>query len=331
MTTAPDRVLPAIVEAIHAHQRFVVSSHSRPDGDAIGSAMALAYALRALGKHVRVVNRDPAPPSLAGFPGVDTIEVADAVAGDYDVAVVMECGDLARTGVSGLDRGLVINIDHHPGNSGYGALNWFDASAAACAELVFELVTALDVPLSLEIATHIYVAILTDTGGFHYSGISPRTFAIGKAALEAGVDAVAVARAVFDNNSLSRLRLLGAVLNGMELAGSGRIAVLRLDDGILAASGATLDDADGLINVPLTVGAIAASIFLKHVAGDEYRVSLRSKGAVDVAAVARAFGGGGHMNAAGCTIHGAAHTVAATLVARIDDAIDRVPQRPAAD
>lgn len=323
MTTANSAALAGIVQAIQANRRFVVSSHARPDGDAIGSELAMAYALRALGKDVRVVNRDPAPPSVAGFSGVDGIELADTVVGPFDVAIVMECGDLARTGVAGLDRGLVINIDHHPGNGEYGALNWFDPSASACAELVFDLVKALGVPLSVEIATHIYVAILTDTGGFHYSGISPRTFAICKETLEAGVNPVAVARAVFDNNSLSRLRLLGSVLNAMELRSGDRIAVLRLDDAALALAGATADDADGLVNLPLTVGTIVVSAFLKHVAGDEYRVSLRSKGTVDVGSVAKAFGGGGHANAAGCTLHGTADGVATTILARIEDALER--------
>ena len=140
----------------------------------------MAYALRALGKQVTVVNADPAPPPLMQFPGV---------AGHSDrrprrrepsstPPIIMECGDLARTGVAGLERFFVINIDHHPGNTGYGQLNWFDASAAACGEMVFDLVRALGVPLSLEIATHVYLAILTDTGSFHYSSISPRTFDI---------------------------------------------------------------------------------------------------------------------------------------------------------
>jgi phosphoesterase RecJ-like protein len=322
-TTTADAARAAVVDALRAHQRFVVASHARPDGDAIGSSLAMAYALRALGKDVRVLSRDPAPPALAGFPGVDAIEITAEAGGGFDAAVIMECGELARTGIAGLDRGLVINIDHHPGNSGYGAVNWFDASAAACAELVFDLVEALGVPLSREIATHVYVAILTDTGGFHYSGISPRTFTICRKALEAGVEPIAVARAVFDNNSLARLRLLGSVLHAMTLAGGGRIAVLRVDAGILAACGATLEDADGIINMPLTVGTIVASVFLKHVAGDEYRVSLRSKGRVDVAAIARAHGGGGHTNAAGCTIHGAEGDVTADLVARVEDAIER--------
>src|SRR5204863_5930948 len=143
---------------------------------------------------VRVVNSDRAPGPLLAFPGMADIEIANEVGSASDAAIIMECGDLARTGVSGLERQFVINIDHHPGNTGYGQINWFDPSAAACGEMVFDLVQALGVPLSVEIATHIYLAILTDTGSLHYSSISPRTFESSKRCLEAGVDAVRVAR-----------------------------------------------------------------------------------------------------------------------------------------
>ena len=130
MITSPE--LQHIVEAIRTRQRFVISSHSRPDGDSIGSQLAAAYALRALGKQVMVINADPAPPPLLQFPGVPDIMIGDRADGDFDAAIIMECGDLARTGVAGLERFFVINIDHHPGNAAYGQLNWFDASAAAC-------------------------------------------------------------------------------------------------------------------------------------------------------------------------------------------------------
>src|SRR5262245_47489 len=144
--TAPE--LQQIVKEIHARQRFVISSHSRPDGDSIGSQLAMAYALRHLGKQVRIVNKDAAPGPLMAFPGVRDIEIVDEVSGEFDAAIIMECGDLARTGVLGLDRYFVINIDHHPGNSSYGQINWFDASAAACGEMVYTLIKALGVPLS---------------------------------------------------------------------------------------------------------------------------------------------------------------------------------------
>ena len=293
-----------IADAIRARQSFVLSSHARPDGDAIGSQLAMAHALRALGKDVRVVNRDPAPPPLMAFAGVPDIEIAEKVDGNFDAAIIMECGDLARTGVEGLDRGFVINIDHHPGNTGYGQINWFDPAAAACGEMVFDLVVGLGVPLTTEIATHVYVAILTDTGSFHFSSISPRTFDICRGLLEAGVDPVGVARSVYDSGTMARLKLSGALLSGMRIDPTGRIALLYLDHEIARAAGGTYEDTDGLINEPLTVKEVQAVVFFKHVQGDEYRVSMRSKGAIDVNAVANAFGGGGHKNAAGCTAVG---------------------------
>jgi phosphoesterase RecJ-like protein len=293
-----------IADAIRARQSFVLSSHARPDGDAIGSQLAMAYALRALGKDVRVVNRDPAPPPLMAFAGVPDIEIAAKVDGDFDAAIIMECGELARTGVEGLDRGFVINIDHHPGNTGYGEINWVDPAAAACGEMVFDLVVGLGVPLTAEIATHVYVAILTDTGSFHFSSISPRTFDICRGLLEAGVDPVAVARSVYDSGTMSRLKLSGALLSGMQIDATGRIALLYLDHEIARAAGGAYEDTDGLINEPLTVKEVQAVVFFKHVQGDEYRVSMRSKGAIDVNAVAKEFGGGGHKNAAGCTAVG---------------------------
>ena len=295
----------------------MLSSHARPDGDAIGSQLAMAYALRALGKDVRLVNSDPAPPPLMAFPGVSEIAIAPDAGGDFDAAIIMECGDLARTGVTGLDRGFVINIDHHPGNTSYGQINWFDPTAAACGEMVFDLVRALGVPLTADIATHVYLAILTDTGSFHFSSISPRTFEICRQALEAGVDPVWVSRTVFDSGTMAGLKLHAAVLNAMEIDATGRIAVLYLDQEMTRAAGGSYDDTDGLINEPLTVKEIQAVIFFKHVEGDEYRVSMRSKGAVDIGAVAKTFGGGGHKNAAGCTAAGSIDALKKLFVEKV--------------
>jgi bifunctional oligoribonuclease and PAP phosphatase NrnA len=165
--TTTESTIASIAGEIRRRQRFVVTSHARPDGDAIGSSLAMAYALKHLGKEVRVVSKDAPPPPMMAFPGVPQIEVTDHVDDPGEVAIIMECGDLARTGVGGLDKAFVINIDHHPGNVMFGDANWFDLSAAACGEMVFDLVRELGVPLTLEIATHVYVAILTDTGSFH--------------------------------------------------------------------------------------------------------------------------------------------------------------------
>jgi phosphoesterase RecJ-like protein len=320
MTNNPQ--IQQIVDAIRARQRFVLSSHARPDGDSIGSQLAMAYALKAVGKDVAVVNADAAPPPLMQFPGVPDIIVAPRVEGDFDAAIIMECGDLTRTGVDGLDRFFVINIDHHPGNTAYGQINWFDPKAAACGEMVFDLVRALGVPLSRDLATHIYLAILTDTGSFHYSSISPRTFEMCREALEAGVDPVLVARHVYDSNNMGRLKLFGAVLSAMQIDSTGRIAIVYLDHEMAREAGGTYEDTEGLINLPLTVKEIQAVVFFKQIEGDEYRVSMRSKGDIDIGAVAKQFGGGGHKNAAGCTVTGAIDALQKLFVEKIEQAID---------
>jgi phosphoesterase RecJ-like protein len=296
--------LNQVVERLTAGRRFVISSHQRPDGDAIGSAMAAAFALRALGKHVEVVFDAIPPHFLQPFPGVEGIRVATCVDEPYDAAVIMECGALDRTGVSGLDRSPVINIDHHLGNTRYGAVNWVDESAAACGELVFTLIEALGAPFPAEAATHVYLAILTDTGSFHFSHMTPRTFDIARRCVEAGADPQWIARTHYDSSTLARVKIFGAVLNGMLLDASGRVAVLTITRALAAAAGGTYDDTEGIINFPLTVKDIQAVAFFKEMPDGTWRVSMRSKGEVDVRAIAGRFGGGGHVNASGCSASG---------------------------
>ena len=293
--------LESIVSAIAQRQRFVIVSHARPDGDSLGSELAMALALRDLGKDVRVINHDPAPQYLASFPAVADVEVLDAVDGAFDAAIVLECGSLGRTEVSGLDRYFVINIDHHVGNTMYGNLNWFDASAAACGEMVFDVLQGLGATLTPAIATHLYVAILTDTGSFRHSSITSRTFGTCAALAEAGVTPAEVADRVYQNSSVGKLRLTGTLLDAMDLQGGGHVAVLNVDDQILDTTGCAPDDLEGLINIPLAAQSIKAVVMFKAVDG-QLRVSLRSKGAVDVRAVATRRGGGGHQNAAGFSI-----------------------------
>jgi len=306
-----------ICEALLRYRRIVVTSHMRPDGDAVGSSLALAWALRELGTDARVVHRDRPPVQFADFPGIADVEVGDAVPAGTDAVVVLECGDLARTGLTGFDALPVINIDHHPGNTGYGDVHWFDRTYAACGEMVFEIIAELGVPLTADMATHLFMAVVTDTGSFRYPGVSPRTFTICARLLEAGADPVSTARRLFDSHTLGRLRLQGAVLRTLEVDASGRLAMLTLTDATLAASGGAPDETDGLINLPLGVRAIQAAVFFKEAEDGHWRVSLRSKGDIDVGRVARGFGGGGHKNASGCTLHGPLEDVRASILAQM--------------
>ena len=332
--TAPtDTVLRRIRDELLNRQRFVLTSHARPDGDSIGSQLALAFTLDALGKDVRILNADAAPEHYLDFPGMERIEIVTAAPPDLqvDAVIVMECSDLSRTGVAGLDRHFIINVDHHAGNRMYGALNWFDESAAACGEMVFDIIRALDVPLTPEIATHIYLAILTDTGSFHHSNITPRTFDICRQTVEAGVNPAAMARRVFDSNSFGKLKLIGALLDSMELIDRGRLAVLYLNDQMLESCGCTHNDTEGVINLPLTAREIQAVVFFKVSSAGDVRVSMRSKYDVDVRLVANAFGGGGHKNAAGFTVQGTLEHVKPAIIERLTQAIgEGIQTRPEA-
>jgi phosphoesterase RecJ-like protein len=311
-----------ICDEILRHQRFLLTSHARPDGDSIGSQLAMAFALDALGKSVRIVNADPSPDHYQDVPGMERIEIASQVSTDVDAVIVMECSDLSRAGVSGLEGQFLINIDHHAGNRMYGAVNWHDESAAACGEMVFDVIRELGVPLSLEIATHIYLAILTDTGSFHHSNITPRTFDICRQTVEAGVNPAAMARRVFDSNSFGKLKLIGALLDSMQLADEGRLAILYMDDVMLASCGCTHNDTEGLINLPLTAREIQAVVFFKVGPTGEVRVSMRSKYDVDVRQVAGQFGGGGHKNAAGFTATESLDQVRPRIIELLVDAIE---------
>jgi phosphoesterase RecJ-like protein len=316
-----DAVLGEITDEILRRRRFLLTSHARPDGDSIGSQLAMAFALDALGKEVRIVNADAAPDHYQDFPGMERIEIARRVTADVDAVIVMECSDLGRSGVEGLEDSFIINIDHHAGNRLYGALNWHDETAAACGEMVFDLIRALGVPLNLEIATHIYLAILTDTGSFHHSHITPRTFDICRQTVEAGVEPATMARRVFDSNSFGKLKLIGSLLDSMELLDEGRVAVLYMNEGMLEACGCTNNDTEGLINLPLTAREIQAVVFFKSGPGGEVRVSMRSKYDVDVRRVANDYGGGGHKNAAGFTVKGPLESVRAAILDRLVAAV----------
>ncbi len=309
-----------IRDELRERRRVLLTSHARPDGDSIGSQMALAYALRLIGTNVRVVNCDAAPAQFQAFPGVETIEIASCVTGEFDAVVVIECSQLNRTGIAGLDGHFLINIDHHPANALYGALNWFDETAAACAELVYDLVVALGVPLTREIATHLYVAILTDTGAFHHSHVTARTFEICRQVAAAGVDPVEVSQQVYQNSSVGKLKLTGALLDAMRIEADGRLAILYVDDRLLRGTGCAPDDLEGLINLPLTARDVQAVVFFKVLDGTT-RVSMRSKGDVDIRVIAAAYGGGGHRNAAGFSVDGALEAIRPIVIERVRNAI----------
>ena len=295
-----------VLQRLRRAHRVLVTSHRSPDGDALGSALGLAEMLRLLGVEAQVVNRDPHPASLAFLPGLESVQVVDRLpagfAGEYDLAVVLECPGLDRPGLDGLDALPIVNIDHHLSNETYGEVNWIDETAPAVGEMVLRLVQAAGVPLGADLATNLYTALVTDTGDFRYANTTPRAFTAATDLVLAGARPHHIAEALWEHVPARVVRLTGAVLQTLEVLAGGRLAVVWCDREMLDRAGAMPEDTENLVNYPRSIDGVEVAVLLKAFAPDSVRVSLRSRGAVDVRLVASAFGGGGHREAAGCTI-----------------------------
>jgi bifunctional oligoribonuclease and PAP phosphatase NrnA len=298
--------LSAVCRVLREKVRFLVACHENPEGDAIGSELALALALRKMGKTATVLNADPVPANLLFLPGAGTVIFAED-GSKYDVAVVVDCGSPERTGRVGQELRkcpLLINIDHHRTNGDLGELALVDPDAAATGLLIHRVLSAMGYEIGLDVATNIYVAVLTDTGSFHYGSSSPEAFEVAGEMVRRGVDPWAVAEQVYETQSAHRLRLLGRVLDSLEVSADGRVACISTMREDLREFASGKDALEGFINYPRSIVGVEVAVSFREEEGGVFRVSFRSKGRVDVCAVAARFGGGGHRNAAGCTVPG---------------------------
>ncbi len=317
-------MLSQVVELVEAKGRFAITSHVRPDGDSLGSSLGLYWLLHALGKEPDVIMRDPVPHSYQKLPGAADVRVTPAVDREYDAVFVIECSDITRPGLLDLDKQLVVNIDHHSTTALFGTINWIDSTASAVGEMIYNLCKAVGVRVTKEIAECVYTALITDTGSFHYSNTTERTFKIASELVRAGVKPAKVSEAVFSSYSWSKIELLAEVLSTARRDPSGRVACMRQTLEMQRRAGASEEDGDGFVNYPLSVGEVEAVALLKECAPGVYRTSLRSKGEVNVARIAEQFGGGGHRNAAGCTLQGGWEETESKIVRLLQDAVDRV-------
>ncbi|HEY2931737.1 MAG TPA: bifunctional oligoribonuclease/PAP phosphatase NrnA [Acidobacteriota bacterium] len=307
--------LPEIADFIRRHNYFLITSHARPDGDALGSELGLALGLESIGKKVEVVNSDPHPSIYAELPGIEKILIRDRVPHlDFDAGIVLECGDAQRPEVADLDRLRLINIDHHQTNRKFGFLNWNDVSAAAVGQLIYYLLRELDIPMNIAIANNLYVALFTDTGSFQYSGTTAESLEVASALVRAGVDPTFAARIIYNSNPYEKVKLMGMVLNTLQRDAGGQIAWIFLTDEMLRQSGAQKSDTEGLVNYPLSVKDVRIAAFFREDGEGKFRISLRSKDDIDVARVAQHFGGGGHTNAAGFGLSGTCDQVVKTVL-----------------
>jgi phosphoesterase RecJ-like protein len=310
-------VLKEITALIEENERFLITAHQRPDGDSIGSQLALAEGLRSLGKQAEIVNADPYPRNFRSLPGVERIRIDSRVEDNDQVLIVLECNNFERTGLEKLDRFVSVNIDHHPKNDYFCTLNWVDPGASAVGMLIFELLRSLKVPITPEIAVNLYVAILTDTGSFQFSNTNAETFAVARELASAGADPGQIAQEVMMSQSESKLRLLARLLATLDFDPSRRVAWICLDQKMLEETGASSEDTEGVVNYPLSVDGVLLCAFFREEGDEFFRVSLRSKNGLDVGSVAEHFGGGGHRNAAGLSVRGPFEVVRDRVLERL--------------
>ena len=294
--------LAAILDVLHRGERFLVCSHTRPDGDAVGSMLALGMVIEQLGKRADLVTADRMPLQYRQLPGADAIYKTLRVHGLYDAAILLECDSTQRTRLRGLEALFLINIDHHITGLEFAQLNWIDRSAVSVGEMVYQLAQAAGVAITPPMAQCLYATVLTDTGGFCYGNVGESTFALARDLVHAGADPIAIAQEVYYSAPASKLLLLGAALR--RLKREGRLAWLWVTHLDMQRTCATEEDCEGIVNVALGMAGIDAVAFLRELPDGQIRMSLRSKSRLNVAAIAVRLGGGGHQNASGCTLEG---------------------------
>ncbi len=328
--TRHEGALASLLALFRAHTSFLVTSHARPDGDAVGSALAALHLLEAMGKRVTVAFADPIPRPFCLLPGAERI-VHALPEPPAEVALVLECDSVKRTGFDNIAAGTLVNIDHHRSGSHFAAINWIEPDAPAVGAMFYDLAVASGEALSPALASCLYAAVLTDTVSFTLPSTRATTFGLAQHLLELGADAPAIAEAVYRSNSESKLRLLGTALLHLQVHGPVAWSVITPEE-IAEVAGST-EDCEGIIQHLIGVVGIRAAAFLRELpGGTQLRVSLRSKGAVDVAAVAETFGGGGHRNASGCTLPGPPRVAVERVVAALQTACRRAgpPEIPEA-
>lgn len=315
-------MLSQVVELIENKHTFGITTHVRPDGDGIGSSLGLCWLLRSLGKEAEVIVSDGIPATYHSLPGAEEIVSVTEVNGKYDAVFVIECSDIERPNIKNLDAQFTVNIDHHATCEHFGTINWIDPTASAVGEMIYNLCKAIGGRISREIAECLYMALVTDTGSFHFPNTTERTLKVASELVKAGVKPAKISEAVYNSYSWSRIELMSRVLATVKRDASGRVAWMRQTLEMREETGMADGDNSGFVNIPLAAKEILASVYMREVRPNFYRVSLRSKGSINVARVAEKFDGGGHKNAAGCRVEGDWDECERRIVNAVIDAVN---------
>jgi len=307
-------MMDQIVQHLKSSRHVFIATHVEPDGDAIGSLLALGLAFEACGIKVTMYNESPIPAVYRFLSSVNRIaHNADAVT-DCDTAIILDCGKINRIGrvadkVSQVP--FIINIDHHVTNNGFGQLQYVDTSACATSEIIYRLIKQMGVTINSEMAASIYTGIMTDTSSFRFSNTNQAAFSICEEMISLGVRPNEIAKRVYGTYSLGRIKLLNLALDSIEISANGKLSMMTLTQEMLDETETSSEDTDGLINYARSIDGVEVAALIQEnqngykkprgAKGIAIHVSLRSNGAVDVSRIAASFGGGGHVSAAGFT------------------------------
>jgi phosphoesterase RecJ-like protein len=301
------QITQTILTTLKGARRILITSHQNPDGDSVGSQLALAEYVSALGVSYAIVNDGTIPSKYRFLPGIAGIRDIEGYvpSGDFDVAVIVECSNLARVGR--VERLIapactVINIDHHPDNASFGAINWNDIDAAAAGEMIYDLIRENGVAITPAMAANLYAAILTDTGRFYYSNTTPKCLRIAAALIEAGADPTSLTTDIYYRQSRAMIRLAALAAADMQYLLDGRLCTMTLEQKRLRETQANQGDTEGLVNLTMNAEGVEVGVLFTELDRTRTKVSFRSQNTVNVGEIAAHYGGGGHVNASGCQI-----------------------------
>lgn len=315
-------MLSQVVELIENNSNFAITTHVRPDGDGVGSSLGLCWLLRSLGKQAEIILRDEIPVAYAELPGAEEIRTIVEIDRKYDAVFVIECSGIERPGIKYLENQFTVNIDHHSTSEHFGTINWIDATASAVGEMIYNLCKAIGGRISKEIAECIYMAIVTDTGSFHFPNTTERTLKVASELIKVGVKPAQISEVVYNSYPWSRIELMRQVLDTVKRNDGGNIAWMRQTMAMKEIAQAVEGDNNGFVNIPLAAREVEAVLYMRETAPDTYRCSLRSKGNINVAKVAEKFGGGGHKNAAGCRVQGDWNELEQSILKELTKAVE---------
>ncbi len=319
-------MIDQLLQLIDRNQTFFVAAHEGPDGDAIGSTLALTNALREMGKDVVAYNRDRAPLEYEFLPGYETVvnEIDDSQV--FDVGFVLDAGELERAGSWIRERcQKLVNIDHHPYSDNFGDIYFVDTDACATGILIYRLLQSAGHPISLDVATCLYTTILSDTGSFRYSNANPEAFQVAGEMVGFGVDPWSIASGLYESQEFVRLRLLALALPTLRVSDCGLYASIAVSLEMYEQAEANAEATDRFINYPRSIRGVEVAIFFRQINEHSFKVGFRSKGNIDVGALARAMNGGGHHNAAGATVDGTLESVQGWVFDRVSALLVDLP------